>query len=183
MSGRHITTLLCIDDNKQLLLAVRKQLLETQGYRVLATSEVEKAVALLKREPIDVVILDYRMQPIDGEGAALRIKAGRPELPIILLSGFPSAISEQVFHLVDAFVPKGQPVEFLLSAIEAMLGHRPPKKPSGAVGKDVLGQSGKVLAESRRVLRRSQQSIRDSISSIEDYSHQANRHSRHSHEL
>ena len=81
------------------------------------------------------------MNLIDGEGAALRIKAGRPELPIILLSGFPSAIPEQVFDLVDAFVPKGQPVEFLLSAIEAVLDHRPPKKPPGAVRKDVLGQS------------------------------------------
>ena len=168
MSGCHITTILSIDDNTQLL-DIRKRLLEAHGYRVLTTRNVQKAFDLVNHEPIELVILDYRMWPIDGEDAALGIKLARPELPIILLSGLPTQIPERLFNLVDAFVPKGQPVEFLLSAIESVLRHKPGKKPVQHVGMEALARAERLVAKPRNALRASQRTIQDNVSSIEDY--------------
>ena len=177
MSGRHIPTILCIDDNIQLL-AIRTQLLESRGYRVFATDDVEKAFSLVERESIDVVILDYRMRPIDGEGAALGIKARKPALPIILLSGFPSRIPEHLLYLVDAFVPKGQPVAFLLSAIEAVVHTKLVKKPVQSATPDGPAHARQVLARSQNIIRRGERANRDNIASIQDYRRRSGRSGR-----
>lgn len=55
-------TLLCIDDQKPAL-KIRKIFLEAQGYKVLTASSGREGLALLKSNPVDAVILDYRMPP------------------------------------------------------------------------------------------------------------------------
>ena len=175
MSGRHITTILCVDDNTQLL-TTRKQLLESRGYRVFTTNDVQKALTLVEREPLDAVILDYRMQPIDGEGAALGIRARKPALPIILLSGFPTKFPEYLLHLVDAFVPKGEPAQLLVSAIESAVGGKPPKKPACGTVTTELARARRLVAQSQRIIGTSRQTTLSNISSIEDYRRRGRRH-------
>lgn len=153
MSGRHVPTILCVDDNAQLL-NIRKHMLELRGYRVWATSDAARAFTIAEREPIDLLVLDYRMQPVDGEGIALGIKARSPALPILLISGFPGVIPEHLLHLVDAFVPKGQPVEFFLSAIEAVLHGRPPKKAAQSVHRSDRAARHQLPADRTNNVRR-----------------------------
>ncbi|MGH9769888.1 MAG: sigma-54-dependent transcriptional regulator [Blastocatellia bacterium] len=83
-------TVLVVDDHE----AVRKQLywaLE-ENYRVLEAASRQQALALLDTEPIDVVLCDLRMPPVESditEGLAIleAVRKLNPLLPVIVITG------------------------------------------------------------------------------------------------
>jgi CheY-like chemotaxis protein len=78
-------TLLCIDDIPQGL-ALRKLMLGEKGYDVLTACDGPTGIEMARQNPIDVVVLDYKMPGMTGDEVAEIIKRERPEVPIILLS-------------------------------------------------------------------------------------------------
>jgi CheY-like chemotaxis protein len=128
-TSRHLK-LLCIDD-QAAYLPVRKAFLESHGYQVLIASSGRNGLEILRQRPIDGVILDYRMPDMDGGEVALEIRRTRPDLPIIMLSGFPQEIPPPVRAFVDVLVQKGRNLSLLLAALETLppnsvLKRRPP---------------------------------------------------------
>jgi CheY-like chemotaxis protein len=109
-------TLLCIDDEPNVL-AVRKMLLESVGYRVLLADNGPRGLDLLKREQVNTVIVDYRMPEMTGSEVAERIRKTHPEMPIIMLSAFVDLTPEQLKD-VNAYVTKGESPDVLLRTIE-----------------------------------------------------------------
>jgi len=120
-------TILCVDDNEQAL-AVRKFLLETRGYRVLAARSAEEALEHFRRGGIDLVLGDLVMPQMDGNEMVRRMKEIAPEVPAILISG--SVKNFDRANRADAFLPKGAstPVE-MLERIRVMIARkRGPRK-------------------------------------------------------
>ena len=111
-------TLLCIDDEPNVL-AIRKMLLESVGYRVLLAESGPQGLDLLQREHVHTVILDYRMPEMTGAEVAERIRAIRPWLPIIMLSAYVDLTKRQLKD-VDAYVTKGESPDVLLRTIEGV---------------------------------------------------------------
>ena|SRR5579859_4007978 len=111
-------TLLCIDDEPNVL-AIRKMLLESVGYRVLLAQSGPQGLELLQREQVHTVILDYRMPEMTGAEVAERIRAMRPGLPIIMLSAYVDLTEDQLKD-VDAYVTKGESPDVLLRTIEGV---------------------------------------------------------------
>lgn len=109
-------TLLCIDDEPNVL-AVRKMLLETVGYRVLLAESGPRGLAILAREHVQTVIVDYKMPEMTGSEVAARIRRTHPGMPIIMLSAFVDLTPEQLKD-VDAYVTKGESPDVLLRTIE-----------------------------------------------------------------
>jgi CheY-like chemotaxis protein len=79
-------TILCVDDNEQSL-SIRKVLLETRGYRVLAYSKGEDALERFKKGGIDLLLTDLNMPGLDGAKLIQAAKNISPQTPAILLSG------------------------------------------------------------------------------------------------
>jgi len=77
-----VSCILCIDD-EQPGLSLRKALLESAGYRVLAASSGREGIRLFESEPVDAVILDYWMAGMNGLAVAREMKRLRPKVPII----------------------------------------------------------------------------------------------------
>lgn len=120
-------TILCVDDNEQSL-SIRKIMLETRGYRVLACTSGHQALQAFKNGGIDLVLSDLVMPDFTGDKLVAAIKDLSPETPAILFSG-KIKIYEQNTR-ADVFLPKGMyaPVE-LLDRIRLMLvKKRGPKK-------------------------------------------------------
>jgi CheY-like chemotaxis protein len=109
-------TLLCIDDEPNVL-AVRKMLLESVGYRVLLADGGPRGIDLLKREHVNTVIVDYKMPEMTGSEVAEQIRKTHPGMPIIMLSAFVDLTPEQLKD-VDAYVTKGESPDVLLRTIE-----------------------------------------------------------------
>ncbi len=114
------TSLLCIDDQAEYL-PVRKAFLESHGYRVLVASSGRQGLGFLGTHRIDAAVLDYRMSEMDGGEVAREIRRTWPELPIILLTGYPQDIPPAVRSMLNAVILKGQSPLSLLQAIEATL--------------------------------------------------------------
>ncbi|KMN09790.1 EAL domain-containing protein [Pseudomonas sp. FSL R10-0399] len=81
-------TLLIVDDDE----GIRKLLeimLEDQGYQTLSAPSGEMALAMVARQPPDLILLDAMMPGMDGYQVARHIKANvaTANIPIIMLSG------------------------------------------------------------------------------------------------
>ncbi len=130
-------TILCVDDNEQAV-SVRKFMLETRGYRVLALLVPEEALERFRQGGIDLVVCDLNMPRMDGNDLARRMKEIAPEVPIMLMSGSVKAF-DRASH-ADCFLPKGacSPLE-LLDRVRMMLARkRGPKKGSLATGRSFV---------------------------------------------
>lgn len=81
-------TILVVDDLPEQTTLVSK-MLERLGYRVHAVQSGEAAVEHLKQGAADLVILDMIMDPgMDGLDSYRQIHAMRPELRVIITSGY-----------------------------------------------------------------------------------------------
>jgi CheY-like chemotaxis protein len=120
-------TILCVDDNEQSL-SIRKILLETRGYRVLAFSSGAEALERFKRGGVDLVLTDLMMPGFDGTKLIEEVKALSPETPTILLSGKVRICDRDT--RADVFLPKGMyaPVELLERIRLLLVRKRGPKR-------------------------------------------------------
>jgi CheY-like chemotaxis protein len=133
-------TILCVDDNEQSL-SIRKVMLETRGYRVVACNNAQDALEVFKAGGVDLVLSDLIMPGVDGHKLVEEIKTLSPQTPAILFSG-KIKIYERDLR-ADLFLPKGMyaPVE-LLERIRLMLVRkRGPKRITPLPGPDTRGSA------------------------------------------
>ncbi|MBR1189942.1 PAS domain S-box protein [Bradyrhizobium sp. AUGA SZCCT0240] len=84
-------TVLLVDDNPEVA-AVSTSLLEQLGYTVRRVENAEAALREIEHDGIDLVFTDIVMPgKLDGLGLARRLKAMRPQLPILLATGYSDA--------------------------------------------------------------------------------------------
>lgn len=132
-------TILCVDDNEQSL-SIRKVMLETRGYRVIACNSGEEALEVFKKGGIDLVLTDLVMPGVDGSKLIDDIKTLSPQTPAILLSGKVRIYDRDT--RADVFLPKGMyaPVELLERIRLLLVRKRGPKRaPSPAHAADRIG--------------------------------------------
>ncbi|HUQ49342.1 MAG TPA: response regulator [Terriglobales bacterium] len=120
-------TILCIDDNEQSL-SIRKFMLETRGYNVLACSNGRDALEAFKCGTVDLILSDLMMPEVDGAELIRKLKTMSPSTPAILFSG-KIKIFENEMH-ADVFLPKGMyaPTELLERIRLLLVRKRGPKK-------------------------------------------------------
>ncbi|WP_200306423.1 PAS domain-containing protein, partial [Paracraurococcus ruber] len=81
--------ILVVDDDDAVRLVTAAQLREL-GYEVLeANSAGTGLVQALAADPLDLVICDVRMPGEDGPSFAARLRAERPGLPVLFVTGYP----------------------------------------------------------------------------------------------
>jgi len=109
-------TILCVDDNEQVL-SVRAFLLETRGgYKVSAVTNPKEALEIIANAlpgTLDLLLCDLLMPSMDGNELVRRAKELNPNLPAMIVSG--TVTSYERASRADAFLPKGacSPVELL----------------------------------------------------------------------
>jgi PAS domain S-box-containing protein len=89
-------TILFVDD-EQALVTMSKQMLELLGYKAVTRSSSLEAYDLFRHDPagFDLVITDMTMPNMTGETLARKILAIRPDIPVILCTGYSEQITEQ----------------------------------------------------------------------------------------
>lgn len=120
-------TILCVDDNEQSL-SIRKVMLETRGYRVLAFTDARQALDRFAQGGVDLVLTDLVMPGVDGSKLIRDVKDRSPETPAILLSG-QVKIYEQETN-ADVFLAKGMyfPADLLERIRLLLVRKRGPKR-------------------------------------------------------
>jgi CheY-like chemotaxis protein len=120
-------TILCVDDNEQSL-SIRKVMLETRGYHVVACNSSLDALEQFKQGGVDLVLSDLVMPGLDGHHLIEEIKKLSPHTPAILFSGKVNNY-ERNLH-ADVFLPKGMyaPLELLDRIRLLLVRKRGPKR-------------------------------------------------------
>lgn len=87
--------ILLVDDEK-MLAEVGKSMLENLGYAVTTCTKSTEALELFKKDPngFDLVITDQAMPNIQGSELAKQMLEVRPDIPIILCTGYSSKIDQ-----------------------------------------------------------------------------------------
>ena len=80
-------TLLCVDDEPNILSALRR-LFRARGYRVLTAESGAQGLALLEQEAVDLVISDMRMPEMDGARFLAQVRQRWPDTLRLLLTGY-----------------------------------------------------------------------------------------------
>lgn len=89
-------TILVVDD-EALVRTSTAAMLSEAGYGVREASSGLEALSLVKEDfAIDAVITDYAMPGMDGAQLADALRAIRPNLPILMISGFASLADKDV---------------------------------------------------------------------------------------
>jgi nitrogen-specific signal transduction histidine kinase len=97
-------------DDEPAIVNMGKQILETLGYEVVAKTGSIEALELFKAQTdrFDLVITDMTMPQMTGENLARELMQIRPDIPVILCTGFSARIDEkQAMAMgIRAFVSK-----------------------------------------------------------------------------
>ncbi len=103
-SSRGSETVLVVDD-QEFVRSVMARSLRLGGYRVLEAAGGEKALAASGAHagPIHLLVTDLAMPGMRGEALAQRLKADRPELRVLYVSGTP----EDMLRLPDELRRQG----------------------------------------------------------------------------
>ena len=80
--------ILVVDDEKDLLDGLRRTIELEMDCRVLAAGSAREALAILKREPVDVVLADIRMPGMDGMALARAIQQQDALITVILMTAY-----------------------------------------------------------------------------------------------
>jgi two-component system, OmpR family, response regulator CpxR len=139
--------ILCVDDNEQEL-SVLAFMLSTNGYRVLAASNGQEAIAHYTSAPqIDLVLADSNMPQMSGSQLVERLKRISTHVPMLLL-GDPQAASSM--HAADAMlVRKSCTTQELLERVKMMSARkRGPRKGSQRVPQSQAAEVARFAAAS-----------------------------------
>ncbi|MGK5091782.1 sigma-54 dependent transcriptional regulator [Deltaproteobacteria bacterium TL4] len=89
--------ILIIDDDASLCYGMKRVL--TDQYRVDTAGDSCEALDFLKQNPIDLILLDYRLGEEDGLEVLKKIKTQFNEIPVIFMTGF--GTSETVLNSIN----------------------------------------------------------------------------------
>lgn len=94
-------TILIVDDER-MILEVTQETLRRLGYRTLTARNGQEAVEIAKSHdgPIHLALLDMAMPVMGGADAFPRLKALRPEMRVIVCTGFEQELISS--HLLEA---------------------------------------------------------------------------------
>jgi CheY-like chemotaxis protein len=87
---------LFVDDEIDLTEVARRGL-SRYGYDVTAFNDPVKALATFRASPrdFDIVVTDMTMPGLTGDALAAQVRHLRPEIPVVLVSGFSDRLTEE----------------------------------------------------------------------------------------
>ena len=122
-TGGAKTTIIVVDDEAPIR-DLQTRMLTLAGYEVVSVDDAEKALRVIREEtPIDCVIADVHMPGMNGDEMARRIRAIRPDLKILFVTGFADTLfnSQPMLWENQAYLDKPFTQRGLLEAVSLLM--------------------------------------------------------------
>ncbi len=119
MQGRKIL----VTDDRIGIRRLLKEVLETANYRVYTAAGGEEALVVIKKEFIDMVLLDMKMVGMDGMETLSRIKKISPRTLVALMTAYeePDILAEGLRKGACCHITKPFDIIDLLNTIKEQL--------------------------------------------------------------
>ena len=94
-------------DNDEVICDLLKNIISSDGHRVVAVQNGVEAIKWIKISTFDLVFLDLAMPDISGVEVLKQIKEINSNLPVVIITGYPdSELMDQVLELGSISVVK-----------------------------------------------------------------------------
>ncbi|MFW5792614.1 MAG: response regulator, partial [Desulfohalobiaceae bacterium] len=115
-------TILVVDDEEDIR-AVADDLFTSYGYTVLLADTGEKALEVLEKEKVDLVLLDLGMPGMGGQRCLEEIVKTGPETRVIIASGYTThdIVKNPAAHGAKACISKPYRLDQILSLVRQVL--------------------------------------------------------------
>jgi two-component system KDP operon response regulator KdpE len=125
MSTRAPTRVLIVDDEPPIRRFLRTSL-EPQGYHILEAQDGAAALEAIRRNAVDIVVLDLGLPGVHGFDVIEKLRAAKSAVPIIVLSSRADEAGKvKALDLgADDYVTKPFGIDELLARIRTALRHR-----------------------------------------------------------
>ena len=127
--------ILVVDDDAIVIKSCRR-ILEAEGFEVSTVPGADQALEAIKNSDFDLLLIDVKMPKHDGMYLMREIKKNWPEIPIIIMSGYPTpeTIADVLKLGATLFIPKPFKPDELVKSVRQALKNVPPKGsfPTGA---------------------------------------------------
>jgi CheY-like chemotaxis protein len=127
--------ILLAEDDKAVQCFVSRALMH-RGHAVTAVDDGLQALEALNEPKFDLLITDVVMPGLDGIALALKVARDRPELPILMMTGY-SAECQRAHNqeqLICRVVTKPFSLEQICTTVEEVMAEGPAPRLSGTVG-------------------------------------------------
>ena len=113
---------LIVDDEDELLFGI-SAFLSREGWEVLTATNVEEALAILKTQPVDIIVTDIRMPGESGLTFLQQLKSERKDLKTVVMTAKGSLEMErEVVSLgADAYLEKPFDLDYFLRILNKVL--------------------------------------------------------------
>ena len=116
-----MSRVLVVDDDESLRLLYTSELTD-EGYEVEAVSSGKEALDYLDRSKPDVVILDIKMDGMDGLAVLDEIMKRDKTIPVVLNTAYSNFKSDFSTWSADAYIVKSSDLSELKTTIKQVLG-------------------------------------------------------------
>jgi PAS domain S-box-containing protein len=117
-------TVLLVEDEPAVRVTTRR-VLERHGFGVLEARHGVEALQVWRRHMPEIVccVTDLRMPEMGGRELVSRLRAERPALPVVYVSGYSDQAAGALAGPYDALIEKPFTRDALLAALHAAIGH------------------------------------------------------------
>jgi len=120
--SKKTSNILIVDNNKHVLRILTK-ILQKAGYCVSATDTGNGMLKLLESQPYEVVIIDIKLEDVNGLDLLMTIQKMYPKMKKIILTSYPS--SEEKIKVLergaDHYLSKPIKIEQLIEIVKQEL--------------------------------------------------------------
>jgi DNA-binding response OmpR family regulator len=137
--------ILVVDDEKKIVDIVRAYL-EREGYHVTAAYDGESALALVKTEAPDMIVLDLMLPGVSGWDVCRTLR-NKSDIPIIMLTAR-DEVADRIVGLelgADDYVPKPFDPKELVSRVRALF-----RRTGGKMAPGVIISTGDLVIDSEK---------------------------------
>ena len=125
MTGQSLKKKILIVDDDMLAVALMSKTLVSMGFDVLQGYNGQEALALIKENPVDLVILDQMMPKMNGSKACALIKQDTRyrHIPVIMFTASADEADRKINEQLgaDAFCNKPLDIPVLAQIIQKLL--------------------------------------------------------------
>jgi len=127
--------ILVVDDDA-IVVKSCKRILEAEGFEVITVPSAEDALETVKKYDFDLLLIDVKMPKRDGMYLMREVKKDLPDIPIIVMSGYPTpeTVADVLELGATQFIPKPFRPDELIKTIHQVIqsGLKKRSFPTGA---------------------------------------------------
>lgn len=116
-------SILIVDDEARIRRIYRR-FLEPRGYRVFESSNVVDARECVKKEPIDLILLDINIGEPNGETLFEILNCFHRQIHIIVASVYPLDDQRRLLRSATDYFDKSEGIDVLLAKIDRALSKK-----------------------------------------------------------